>query len=727
MSQTAITLAFEQWKAQQAISGDPVLLDEFVFANVPGLDTSSPVSRTETLPPAGQIVHRQAVSREGVVNTNAVVYSVVLGADVGDFSFNWIGLVNSASGTLAMIVHAPLQQKIKTAEGKQGNVLTRSFLMEFNGAQKETAINTPADTWQIDFTARLAGVDERQRIENVDIYGAGAFFDTGWQVVGSGTNYSIRAGTGYVGGLRAVLDTDTKLTVTIKPVKVWVDACWTGTLTSAWGVTAVAKVAESMTDYEQDGVKHYVFAVARINADGTVTDLRPKNALNQQVADNALAEHEKSRNHPDGTLSAKGFVQLSSATNSPSETLAATPKAVKAVMDETSQKAPKDSPALTGRPTAPTPEPAANDTRIATAEFVKGTLATLGIGGFVAEPATLNWQYFNFIPGAQYVCPPGKQSNIPAGLNFSSQIEPTCINVLGGRAGSTDLIMLITQFSAASNARSYLLVLSGAPGGRAFYVYENFTSASLLGIVNGGTGSRTPDGAIDNLGLRDTVNKAAGAVRRTGDDMTGELKITAGNALRIKNGGRGVILHHNGPEFHILLTNANDPDGLHNNHRPFYIDQATGRVRLGADSGCNGAFTATGPLYAGPASLHTDGNSYGTVWGGWLSNWLNARFAERDATIQARATTEYVNWQLGIRDNNINTRATWDWVNQHFLSDVALGGVAQVRYGNGVYDVPAGCVMTGGGFASTDGQTLRYRPVQKYIPTMGWMTVGHTG
>ncbi|WP_171868277.1 tail fiber protein, partial [Escherichia coli] len=49
--------------------------------------------------------------------------------------------------------------------------------------------------------------------------------------------------------------------------------------------------------------------------------------------DNKLKEHEQSRRHPDASLTAKGFVQLSSATNSDSETLAATPKAVKAAYD----------------------------------------------------------------------------------------------------------------------------------------------------------------------------------------------------------------------------------------------------------------------------------------------------------------------------------------------------------------------------------------------------------
>ncbi|WP_258304588.1 tail fiber protein [Escherichia coli] len=49
--------------------------------------------------------------------------------------------------------------------------------------------------------------------------------------------------------------------------------------------------------------------------------------------DDKLKEHEQSRRHPDASLTAKGFVQLSSATNSTSETQAATPKAVKAAYD----------------------------------------------------------------------------------------------------------------------------------------------------------------------------------------------------------------------------------------------------------------------------------------------------------------------------------------------------------------------------------------------------------
>ncbi|HHG9014773.1 tail fiber repeat 2 protein [Enterobacter hormaechei] len=53
----------------------------------------------------------------------------------------------------------------------------------------------------------------------------------------------------------------------------------------------------------------------------------------QDYVDDKLAEHEQSRRHPDASLTAKGFTQLSSATDSTSETLAATSKAVKAAYD----------------------------------------------------------------------------------------------------------------------------------------------------------------------------------------------------------------------------------------------------------------------------------------------------------------------------------------------------------------------------------------------------------
>ena len=62
----------------------------------------------------------------------------------------------------------------------------------------------------------------------------------------------------------------------------------------------------------------------------------------QDYVDDKIAEHEQSRRHPDATLTEKGFTQLSSATNSTSEKLAATPKAVKAAYDNAEKRLQKD-------------------------------------------------------------------------------------------------------------------------------------------------------------------------------------------------------------------------------------------------------------------------------------------------------------------------------------------------------------------------------------------------
>ncbi|EEU5608953.1 phage tail protein [Escherichia coli] len=339
MAKSVITSAFIRLKAQQAAEGTPVVLDEFIFANVPDLNPETPVSPDETLPPEDQIVHRQATGKTGVVNENAVVYSVTLGAELGDFEFNWVGLVSKATSTLAMIVHAPTQKKIRTHNGNEGNVLVRSMLMEYSGAKEATGITTPAQTWQIDFTARLASMDERQRRENVDIYGKATFFDDGW-LVKKGETWTVNKGVGYVEGLRAELSTHHPMTTPAFPSRIWLNVWWTGTLTSEWAteheiITADPDVTEERLrkTYPRDGIQQYFCAIAEIDEDGNVTDLRPRGTPEERRSLDALKKHEKSRNHPDATLKEKGFTQLSSATTSTSETQAATPKAIKIAMD----------------------------------------------------------------------------------------------------------------------------------------------------------------------------------------------------------------------------------------------------------------------------------------------------------------------------------------------------------------------------------------------------------
>ncbi|MEH4015790.1 tail fiber protein [Escherichia fergusonii] len=109
----------------------------------------------------------------------------------------------------------------------------------------------------------------------------------------------------------------------------------------------------------------------------------------QDYVDDKIAEHEQSRRHPDASLTAKGFTQLSSATNSESETLAATPKAVKAAYDLANGKYTAQD-ASTGRKGLVQLSSATNsesETLAATPKAVK-TAYDLANGKYTAQDAT---------------------------------------------------------------------------------------------------------------------------------------------------------------------------------------------------------------------------------------------------------------------------------------------------------------------------------------------------
>ncbi|ECE8267448.1 phage tail protein [Salmonella enterica subsp. enterica] len=634
MSQTTITLAFEQWKAQQGATGESVLLDEFVFANVPGLDPDQPVDRNETLPPAEQIVHRQAVSRKGVVNDNAVVHSVVLGADVGDFSFNWIGLLNKASGTLAMIVHAPLQQKLKTAEGQQGNVLTRSFLMEYNGAQAETGINTPAETWQIDFTARMAGMDERQRLENIDIFGAAAFFGDGYLVGKSGNQFYVTKGIGYVAGLRTTLAENLNITVTTRPVKVWLDVCWTGTLTSVWGVQSRITVADNLADYVQNSVQHYVFAVAGIDENGNITDLRPKGTLNEQQASDALRKHEQSRNHPDATTREKGFVQLSSDTNSESESLAATPKAVKAAMDNANGRVPSGR-KVNGHPLSGDITLWASDVKAISADAIgqitdNGTMASANTPGWwrVAVPNPDTVADFPTYPDGSKLYSYGYMFVEKIGevwfQHYYAHMGANAKRQDWGTVPNTSRPWVIDYNTANKPSAGDVgaLPITGGRlngplgigtdnvlGGNSIVFGDNDTgfkwhSDGVLGIY----ANSAQVGYIDNSGLHMLADiRATGAVR-AGNGKT--LTLSSGNNSALN---AGLSLWGGGERPTVI--ELSDEQGWH-----LYSQRNTdGSI----------SFTVNGIVYCnalniGGAIYQNNGDIFGSLWGnGWLSTWIH--------------------------------------------------------------------------------------------------------
>ncbi|HFP5654208.1 TPA: phage tail protein [Escherichia coli] len=163
-----------------------------------------------------------------------------------------------------------------------------------------------------------------------------------------------------------------------------------GLYDSTGSLIAVASMAESYKPLLTEGsgramTCRMIIIISDVNAISLSVDSTTIMAT-QDYVDDKLAEHEQSRRHPDASLTQKGFTQLSSATDSDSESAAATPKAIKTLNDT---KAPLKSPALTGTPTAPTAAQGTNNTQIATTAYVRAAISAL-VGSSPEALDTLN-------------------------------------------------------------------------------------------------------------------------------------------------------------------------------------------------------------------------------------------------------------------------------------------------------------------------------------------------
>lgn len=184
----------------------------------------------------------------------------------------------------------------------------------------------------------------------------------------------------------------------------------------------------------------------------------------------------------DASTTGKGIVKLNNTLTSESVTEAATPSTVKQLNDELQLKANRHSPTFTGVVKAPTPASDSNDTSVSTTAWVRQAIAEL----VDSSPETLD-----------------TLSEIAAALGNDPNFATTMTNQLAGKQPLSPLLTAIAAVTTAANKLPYFT-------GSNQVGLADFTSTARDLLAKGSTAD-----IINFLGLKTTVDKAAGAMQRS--------------------------------------------------------------------------------------------------------------------------------------------------------------------------------------------------------------------
>ena len=590
-------------------------------------------------------------------------------------------------------------------------------------------------------------------------------------------------------------------------------------------LVAVASMAESYKPELAEGsgraqTLRMVIIVSAIESVDLTIDTTTVMAT-QEYVDDKLAEHERSRRHPDATLTEKGFTQLSSATDSESEVLAATPKAVKTAYDladradknadgrlaknsnlsDVQDKAKaRDNLGLKGAAmldvgsTAGTVA-AGNDTRIVNALQKGNNLSDVADKSLARSNLELKTAALSDVQTSRKDVTPGRV--LMNGGTFV--VGENQVTVHAGNAGFqfgsngifnapdmqlTNGIMIgDTDSGFAANGDGSVKFMADNT------VMGDFNATRLhyngdIYAVNGGVMLQQNLIQIKGTGNKHLWFYSPSGIERgllyASDDNVIHMRANAGPSLDVNAAGEVTV---NGPQIKAPYFRAMSNPGMGGFAyqlgvgAAFYRDEGSrvssdntyfplckGRVVL--DSGfpvaysfgyvtagkaafgalCiqaktdapdkdrlwqfhidTGAFTCPGDItgnylragtavLAGNATFGSDGNAYGSIWGGYLSTWLSGQLGVRDTAIN-NLRTELVNW-----GNGSLTNALHQWTSTYFVQDVRLASEVSVPIPyNG--RLPAGYVCVASTANGGDPGHIIGSALQKNVNGT-WYTVG---
>ncbi|EON2762283.1 phage tail protein [Escherichia coli] len=263
--------------------------------------------------------------------------------------------------------------------------------------------------------------------------------------------------------------------------------------------------------------------------------------------------------------------------------------------------------------------------------------------------------------------------------------------------------------------KAILLLVGGAINEEALLIKNNLSDVE------------DKDEAVENLGLKPTVDKAKNAVQRDGDTMTGELKIRGVNALRIFNDAFGLIFRHSEEFLHLIPTSEGQGEnGDIGPLRPFAINLRTGAISVSHGAKIDGGLALGTDNALGGNSIAFGDNDTGLKQNG-------------DGLLDVYANSVHVlRFQAGsIQSNkpvNVTGRVTpSDYGNFDARYQTKSGGVQNFQYTSEVFynpggnerswtfRAPSGCVLSGINVQDTGSNSadniggVYYKQAQIYI------------
>ncbi|HCW2964702.1 TPA: tail fiber protein [Escherichia coli] len=285
----------------------------------------------------------------------------------------------------------------------------------------------------------------------------------------------------------------------------------------------------------------------------------------------------------DASTTKKGIVQLSSATNSTSEKLAATPKAVKTVKDSSVQK---------------TGDTMGGQLKISTINALRIFNQAFGLIFRRSE------DHLHLIPTNEGE---GENGDIGSLRPFSINLRSGLVSIGNGlKVGGSVTGNLTGNADTATKIKTARKI-----GGVAF---DGSADINLPGVNATGNQNTTGNAATaTKLQAARTINGVSfdgsanitltpsniGALALTGGTLSGGLTAAgevisrSANGLRIAYGSYGFFIRNDGLNTYFMLTDSGNSLGTYNSLRPFIISNHTGNVTIATKLNASGGITGS--------------------------------------------------------------------------------------------------------------------------------------